>query len=152
MTTANFEQLCTGLCEVAGMPAPDFTMASPGPDDTPEIEVCIDEKFVILSDEQVHGCPNASIAVRLGALPVGDELEACRRLMDINVDSLNSRTAFARDFSTGDIVLVQAYMYEDGTPIDLYQRILRLVAAAEEWRSASTLHSLNFHISPSHQS
>jgi hypothetical protein len=131
MATANFEELCRGLCDVAGAEPPDLTPDALG---NCAIEVEFNDVRVILVHRPQSGPGRAGMRVIFGPLPAGRELQACRALLDINAQTQNLGTTFGRNPATGEIVLKQEYVFADTTPVDLYGRIVSIVEGVRGWR------------------
>jgi hypothetical protein len=131
MSFANFEGLCKGLCELAGVEVPDLV---PGVDGGLAIEVALNEVRVVLSYDSASHADRVVFAVTFGPLPDGRALDACRVLMNLNTHVLASGSTFGRDPATGDMVLAQSLAFGQATAVDVYQRIVMLVEIAAGWR------------------
>lgn len=136
MSMENFEGLCKGLCDLAGVAAPDL---APGGDGALAIEVVFNGVRVVLSYDGPRNPGRVVFAVTFGPLPGGRELDACRVLMTINTHVLASGSTFGRDPATGDMVLAQSLAFGQATAVDVYQRIDKLVDVANSWRQTHFL-------------
>lgn len=131
MAVANFEEMCKGLCEVAGIAVPDLAPDEYG---GVAIEVELHDVKVIVSHGP-HTGPDRALAMAIfGQLPAGRELDACRTLLDINSQVLGLGFAFGRNPANGEIVLKQSYPFDQATAVDLYQRIVKMVEGVNGWR------------------
>ncbi len=131
MSMDNFERLCKGLCDLAGVTAPDL---APGDDGALAIEIGLKGVLVVLSYDGHRNPDRVVFAVTFGPLPDGRELDACRVLMTINTHVLASGSTFGRDPATGDVMLAQSLAFGQATAVDVYQRIDKLVDTANSWR------------------
>lgn len=134
MAVANFQELCDGLCELAGVRPPD---TAPDEQGCQGMTFMLDGVTVELSFEP-HICQeHVLVRVNFGALPAGRELQACRALMEFNTRLRGIGPAFSRHPQNGDIVCQSAYSLMQATAHDLHDWCLRLIQAAREWREPS---------------
>lgn len=131
MAISSFEELCKGLCEVAGVTAPDMT---PDPHGGIAVELEMTGVRVILAHDLKNQPDQALILAIFGPLPAGRELEACRALLNLNCQVHSLGYAFGRNPATGDIVLKQRCPLGETSSVDLYQRLVEMVQGIRGWR------------------
>lgn len=131
MAVANFEELCKGLCEIAGAPAPDLT-----PDSGGALAIAVELRGVQFLVSHRSRLSEGPVLVRaaFGRLPVGNEQEACRTLLEINSQVHCMGYRFGRSPASGEIVLDQKIPLDQLTPVELYQRINSMVDGIHGWR------------------
>jgi hypothetical protein len=132
MTIASFEDLCGGICDLAGSPVPDLTR-----DDDGRLAVALpmDGVEITLTHEPARSVTHFFVLAALDALPQGDELAACRALMDTNAALLlRPGTGLCRHPQTGALLLQRVHALDDGTPVDVYGRMRELAEGIRGWQ------------------
>jgi hypothetical protein len=133
MPIANFEQLCTHVCEIAGVPAPELSEDQEG---ITAFTVRIDEALVsVMQHRELQR--SVVIAGVLGTVPDEDQDRACRLLIEANYLSIGRpqmQTA-SRNPVTGEFVLHVAQSLDDTSGAAVYESITRMAALASQWRA-----------------
>jgi hypothetical protein len=137
MGVASFEDLCRGLCELAGVATPALERDEEG---SLAVVVPAEGLEVTLTHEPARSATHVFVLAGVGPLPQGGELDACKALLEINAGLLrHAGLCFSRDPQTGDMLLQQACALDDTTPVGLYQRVRELSVAVHEWRQRAGL-------------
>ncbi len=131
MAVANFDELCDGVCELAGIQRPDV---EPDAQSCQGMAFVVDDVAVELTLEPHISPEHVLVRVNFGAFPAGAELNACRALMEFNTRMRGAGPAFSRHPQSGDIIYQCPYSFAQATAHDLHDWCLRLVQAAREWR------------------
>ncbi len=126
-----FATLCIGLCEVAGVSAPDMM-----PDEAGGLAIEIDLQGVrvVIAQHPRLDSEQLLLMATFGPLPAEQRLEACRALLNINCQSHSLGYAFACNPAGGDVVLKQLCAVGEISPQDLYQRLVQMVEGIHGWR------------------
>jgi hypothetical protein len=133
MTVANFDQLCKGVCEVAGCAMPDVAVSEHG---AAAASVLLDGVEVTLGHDPLRGANMAFVITRFGPLPAGQALLASVALLQTNSAMLgNNSPCFGYDPLTHDVLLHHTCPFDTATPVSVHQSIVRFVAIAREWRT-----------------
>jgi hypothetical protein len=132
MAIADLEQLCKGVCDIAGMRMPVLQPSDKG---IWSVTVHLRGIEVTVMQFATRAPRKAFLIADLGAPPEQIALAAWRTLMDANRHMAGEQApAFSRNFESGNALLHWACPYWDTTVIDVYQRIEALVDLACRWR------------------
>ena len=132
MAIASFEDLCSGVCEIGGVPTPALARDDLG---RSAMAMDIDGVEITLAHEPARSPQHAFLFAAFGPLPQGAELEACRELMNLNASLLRHGGAcFSRHPTTGEVTLQSPYAFERATAIELYGRAHELASLVQRWR------------------
>lgn len=132
MAIANFEELCKGMCEVAGVEAPELSADEQG---VLAFTVQLHDVSVTVAHAQETSPGCAYVLIEFGEPPADRELAAWLALMDANFLMLGDNApTFSRNPANGQVILQYAYPFEQATALGLYQGILRMVEIAGQWR------------------
>ena len=132
MAIASFEELCKGLCEIAGMAPP---VLEPDEHGTLAFTVHMREVAVSVMSIGVKRLDTAFLMAELGPLPKEHALEGWRALMQANLQMLGENpSTFSRNPETGDVVLQRACPLARVTATDVYQQVVEMVELAFQWR------------------
>ncbi len=141
MTIANFDELCKGLSEIAGVTAPALT-----PDEQGIIAFSVHLHEVAVS---VAHAPQSSphcafVVIEFGDIPQDRALAAWTALLDANFLMMGeSAPCFSRNPATGQVLLQYAYPFDTATALDLYQGIVKMTDIAQRWRDDHFLDAAN---------
>lgn len=138
MAVANFEALCAGFCEIAGLKAPTLV-----PDASGLAAFHFDFRGVTVDvmhwpDRCAH---SAYIAFAFGALPAGDAERASHMelLMMANFVSFwQPQGTFACNPASEEVVFQYTYSLPDATPHALLELIEHGTTLALEWRESAS--------------
>lgn len=132
MAIANFDELCKGLSEIAGVTPPPLEADKQG---IIAFSVHLHEVAVSVAHapQSSPGC--AFVLIEFGKVPEGRELAAWTALLDANFLMMGeSAPCFSRNPATGQVLLQYAYPFDRATALDLYQGIVKMVDIARRWR------------------
>jgi len=138
MSIANFEQLCLGICELAGFQPPRLLPDARG---TTAFSVRLRGVPVTVLELGPGREGMAYLVADMGTLTADEAPAGWRALMDAN-SALPCADAprFSRNPRTGEAVMQWACAMQDVTVVDVYQRISRMVDAALGWRRDRVVH------------
>ncbi len=131
MAVANIEELCKGLCELAGVDAPDLV-----PDAENRVTIALelqDVKFIVEHAPR-HRDDGLLIRAVLGPQAAGQTLEACSALLALNCQLHCLGYAFGRNPVTGEIVLDHETGFDQTSPVEMYQCIVSMAQGIHGWR------------------
>jgi hypothetical protein len=147
MPIADFEQLCKGFCEIAGMQAPDLA-----PNDQGVWAATLHMRGVPVSVLQFDpNDPTAYLIAEFGSLPEDQALPGWLALLDTNLSLAGKHAhapAFSRNPGTGEVLLQWGCPLADVTAVDVYQRVIAMVDLARHWRTSHFLAHANAGESP----
>lgn len=127
-SSESFRALCLAVSEMAGAGEP----ALPG--ECTAVELMLRDRRFVLSHGGHTGPDRLLVLATFGPLPAGQEAPAASRLLDLNLSMLGLGGVFARHPSTEDILLKQYLPLDQSTPVELYQSLLVIADAIEDWR------------------
>ncbi|HSW19909.1 MAG TPA: CesT family type III secretion system chaperone [Ramlibacter sp.] len=132
MAITSFHQLCADLCEVCGVPAPEL---APDESGLLGMTLTLHEVDVCLHHAPLAATPAVHVSVEFGVVPAAVELQALRELLDTNLmlHGVNA-PAFARNPTSGDVLLQYAVSLDRATVAGLFESINALVLMAQQWR------------------
>jgi hypothetical protein len=131
MAIADFEELCKGVCEVGGAPAPELMPNERG---TWSATVHLRGVEVTVMQFGTRAPGTAFLVAEFGELPQDHALAGWLALMNANLHmAAESAPAFSRDPETGKVLLQWACPLWAATVVDVYQRISEMVDLACRW-------------------
>ena len=137
MAVANFQELCAGFCEIAGLRAPLLV-----PDESGLVAFHFDFNGVTI--DVMHWpqrcAHSAYVAFAFGALPAdqGERASHMQLLMMANFVSFwQPQGTFACNPAGGAVVLQYSYSLADATPHALLELVEHGATLAQEWRKSS---------------
>ncbi len=137
MAVADFDQLCQGLCEVAGCAMPEQAVNEHG---ARAVSFRLDGVEVTLAQEEARGPRQAFVLTRFGRLPEGREHAACIALLQTNSLMLRSGSpSFGVDPLTSDVLLHHSVVLDEVNATELYNSIVRFVEIAHSKRATHFL-------------
>jgi hypothetical protein len=132
MSIAHFEELCKGVCEVAGMQAPALAPTDRG---TWSATVHMRGIEITVMQFSTRAPGTAFLIAEFGELPGDRALAGWLALMNANLHMAGENApAFSRNPETGKVLLHWACPYWSITIIDVYQRMVAMVDLACQWR------------------
>jgi hypothetical protein len=145
MTVSTFEGLFSGICELAGAPVPDVPATDAGP---VAIAIEFDGVKFVLAHEAGERADHVCMLAVFGPLPSGNELAACRALLQLNARVHCLGHAFGRNPATADIVLKHHLALDETTAVELYQQMVSTAEGIRGWRQHHFLVEPEAEISP----
>lgn len=152
MAVANFDELCAGFCEIAGVRAPVLQPDASG-------LAAFHFKFRGVTVDVMHWphrcAHSAYIAFAFGALPPGDADRASHMellLMANFVSFWQPQGTFACNPATSNMVLQYTYSLADATAHALFELVEHGTALALEWRDSAREGALPAEASPAFDS
>lgn len=139
MAIANFDELCKGLSEIAGVTPPALEADEQG---IIAFSVHLHDVAVSVAHapQSSPGC--AFVLIEFGEVPKDSEIAAWTALLDANFLMMGeSAPCFSRNPATGQVLLQYAYPFDTATALDLYQGIVKMVDIARRWREDHFLDS-----------
>lgn len=130
MPTANFEELCSGFCEIAGFPAPRLVADRKG-----RLAMSVRLRGVYVSAMQSGQSDSAILVAELGAMPEAQALAGWLALMDANLFMMDvDAPRFSRHPRSGEVILQWNCPLWDVSPTEVYRRVTQMVEVALLWR------------------
>lgn len=133
MTTANFEELGKGLCELLGEPPPG--LAEEG---MQGFSVILNEVEVSIFHDPQRNPDCAFVSTTFGHLPEDRALSAVQALMEANHRMMGpGAPVFSMNPESGSIHLQYAFPFSDeATVTDLYQGMQSMAQYVRQWQQA----------------
>lgn len=135
MAVANFEELCAGFCEIAGLKAPVLQPDASG-------LVAFHFRFRDVTVDVMHWpqrcAQSAYIAFAFGTLPADEQERAAHLelLMMANFVSWQPQGTFACNPASGEVMLQYSYPLSDATPHALLELVEHGTTLASDWRAS----------------
>jgi hypothetical protein len=138
MAIADFQELCKGICEVAGMQPPALAPSEQG---TWSATVHMRDVEITVLQFGARAPGTAFLIAEFGELPEDRALAGWLALMNANLHMAGENApAYSRNPDTGKVLLHWACPYWSVTVVDVYQRIVAMVDLACKWREDYFLH------------
>ena len=133
MAVSNFEELCKGYCEIAGVQAPELAEDTHG---LTAFHHRIREVTVTVAKHR-SATDAAFVIAEFGPVPQGHEAKIWNSLLTANHELVRQRSGgYSRNPGNHDVLFQFGFRLDTGSPLDLYRAIEQVVDEAGEWRAA----------------
>lgn len=133
MPVLNFNDLCTSLCELMGVPPPALVPDAHG---VVGFTVTCRSTEIGFVDDQRGSEPAILMVAPLGAPPAGTELQAMHALLEANHGMLGAGTpVFTRDPANGHLWLCQGFRPAQLQVQAVFQAMAQAVDRVEAWHT-----------------
>lgn len=131
MSFSAFQALCSGVCDLAGVPVPDLACDASG-----IFSFAIHVEGVEFVISQQRALPAAVILMcAIGPPPPGGELAAFRSLLDANfLLAGHGSPVFSRDPESGEVLVHRTMLIDDCAPHLLHAGAAAAAQLAQRWR------------------
>lgn len=141
MAIANFDELCKGLSEIAGVTPPAL---EPDEQGITAFSVHLHDVAVTVAHAPQSSPDCAFVLIEFGEVPRDRDLAVWTALLDANFLMMGeSAPCFSRNPATGQVLLQYVYPFDTATALDLYQGIVKMVDIARRWREDHFLDTEN---------
>lgn len=133
MPLADFEDLCTSLCDLVGVEPPRLVPDAYG---NLAFTITMDGVDVGFVKDELGGEPGAIMITSFGVPDASMELQVLRRVLDANfmVSAIGS-AMFVRNPLTGEIVLHRPLLLARMNAQDAYKSVMKSLEALDEWQA-----------------